>query len=273
MAAHIILLALGKYNYNKDMLVDSHCHLNSPDFKDDLDAVIARAKENGVGKMVSICTKLSEFEEIAAIASKYENVFCTVGVHPHDAEDYVSVKAEELVELTRHTKCVGIGETGLDFYYEHSPRDEQKQCLAEHIKAAKETGLPLVIHTREADEDIIKIIKAEAPFPGLLHCFSSGYEVAKCGIDNGLLVSLSGILTFKSAVDLQETAKKLPLEYLLVETDSPYLAPMPNRGKRNEPAFTKFTAQKLADLKNVSLSEIEEATTNNFHKLFTKVPR
>jgi len=255
------------------MLIDSHCHLNFPDFKDDLDAVIARAKENGIGKMVSICTKLAEFEEIAAIAEKYENVFCTVGVHPHDALAHTSVTAAELIARTKHPKCVGIGETGLDFYYEHSPREEQKQCFKEHIKAARETGLPLVIHTRNADEDMINIIKAEAPFPGLLHCFSSTYEVAKCAIEHGLYISLSGILTFKTALDLQESAKKIPLEYLLVETDSPYLAPIPNRGKRNEPAFTRFTAEKLAELKNLDIGKIEEATTANFHKLFSKVPR
>lgn len=255
------------------MLVDSHCHLNFPDFKDDLDEVLKRAREYGIGKMVSICTKLEEFQAISAIAEKYDNVYCTIGVHPHDALEHVSVTAAELIEKTKHPKCVGIGETGLDFYYEHSPRDEQKQCLAEHIKAAKATGLPLVIHTRNADVDIIKIIKAEAPFPGLLHCFSSTYEVAKCAIENGLYISLSGILTFKSAVDLQESAKKIPLEYLLVETDSPYLAPIPNRGKRNEPAFTKYTAEKLAELKSISFAEVERATTENFHKLFTKVPR
>jgi len=255
------------------MLIDSHCHLNFPDFKADLDAVVVRAVANGVGKMVSICTKLAEFEEIAAIAEKYENVFCTVGVHPHDALEHVSVTAAELIERTHHPKCVGIGETGLDFYYEHSPREEQKQCLSEHIKAARATGLPLVIHTRNADEDIIKIIEAEAPFPGLLHCFSSTYEVAKCAIDNGLYISLSGILTFKTALDLQESAKKIPLDRLLVETDSPYLAPIPNRGQRNEPAFTKFTAEKLAELRGISFEEVERATTENFHRLFTKVPR
>ncbi len=255
------------------MLVDSHCHLNFPDFKDDLDAVVARAAEYGVGKMVSICTKMAEFEEIAAIADKYENIFCTVGVHPHDAMKHTSVTAAELIEKTKHPKCVGIGETGLDFYYEHSPREEQKQCFLEHIVAARETGLPLVIHTRNADEDMIEIIKREAPFPGLLHCFSSTYEVAKCAIDNGLYISLSGILTFKTATDLQERAKKLPLDRLLVETDSPYLAPLPNRGKRNEPAFTKFTAEKLAELRGISFKEVEKATTENFHKLFIKVPQ
>lgn len=258
------------------MLIDSHCHLNFPDFKDDLDEVVARAKENGIGKMVSICTKLSEFAEIAAIAERYENVFCTVGVHPHDAKDHVTeekqVTADELIELAKHPKCVGIGETGLDYYYENSPREEQKHSFREHIKAARETGLPLVIHTRDADEDMIDIINAEAPFPGLLHCFSSSYEVAQAAIEKGLYVSLSGIITFKSAIDLQETVKKLPLERLLVETDSPFLAPIPNRGKRNEPAFTKLTAEKLAELKGLSFEEVEKATTENFHRLFTKIP-
>ena len=255
------------------MLVDSHCHLNFPDFAADLDQVIARAKENSVGTMVSICTKLAEFTEIAAIASKYEDVYCTIGVHPHEAESHSKVTAEELIKLAEHSKCVGIGESGLDFYYQHSPRETQIQCFIEHIKAAQATGLPLVIHARNADQEMIEIIKTQSPFPGLLHCFSSSYEVAKVAIDHGLLISFSGILTFKNAAAVQESAKKIPLEFLLLETDAPYLAPVPERGKRNEPALVKFTAEKLAELKNVSFAQIAEATTKNFQRLFTKVPR
>ena len=254
------------------MLVDSHCHLNFPDFKDDLDAVVARAAEYGVGKMVSICTKTSEFAEIAKIAEKYPNVFCTIGVHPHDGDKEPSITAAELVEFTKHPKCVGIGETGLDFFYENSPREIQEQVFLEHIKAAKQTGLPVIIHSRSADAETIRVIKDNAPFPGLIHCFSTSYDVAKAAIDAGLYISISGILTFKKAEDLREAVKKIPLEYLLVETDSPYLAPLPHRGKRNEPAYTKHTAELLAELKGVSFEKLAEITTANFHKLFSKVP-
>jgi TatD DNase family protein len=256
------------------MLVDSHCHLNFPDFKNDLDDVIARAGAAGIGKMVSICTKLEEFAEIAAIADKYPNVYCSVGVHPHDADEKnaAEVKAEDIIKLTAHPKCVGIGETGLDYFYEHSPREEQKISFLEHIKAGRATGLPVIIHTRDAEADTIEIIKQQSGFAGLLHCFTSSYEVAKCGMDNGLYVSISGIVTFKNAVDLRETVKKIPLEFLLVETDSPFLAPLPHRGKRCEPAFTRHTADFIAELKGISVQELEEATTANFHKVFSKVP-
>ncbi len=256
------------------MLVDSHCHLNFPDFKDDLDAVIARADAVGVKKMVSICTKLEEFDEIKAIAEKYENVYCSVGVHPHDADEKnaAEVKAEDIIKLTAHPKCVGIGETGLDYFYEHSPRAEQRISFIEHIKAGRTTDLPVIIHTRDAEQDTIDILKTEAPFRGLLHCFTSSWEVAKAGMDVGLSVSISGIVTFKKAQDLQETVKKIPLEYLLVETDSPFLAPVPNRGKRCEPAFTRDTANFIAQLRGIHVEELEEATTANFHRLFSKVP-
>ena len=256
------------------MLVDSHCHLNFPDFKDDLPDVIARAEAAGVKKMVSICTKLEEFNEIAAIAEKYPNIYCSVGVHPHDADEKnaAEVKAEDLVKLTSHPKCVGIGETGLDYFYEHSPREEQKISFLEHIKAGRATGLPVIIHTRDAEEDTIKILKEEPQFRGLLHCFTSSWQVAKAGMDVGLYVSISGIVTFKKAQELQETVKKIPLEFLLVETDSPFLAPVPNRGKRCEPAFTRDTANFIAQLRGMHIEELEEATTANFHRLFNKVP-
>jgi TatD DNase family protein len=254
------------------MLVDSHCHLNFPDFKDDLDNVVARAAEYGIGKMLSICTKTHEFEDIAAIADKYPNIYCTIGVHPHEAENEPDIAAELIIPKTSHPKCVGIGETGLDYFYEHSPREVQEKVFIEHIKASRQTNLPIIIHTRDADEDMIRIIRAQAPFPGLLHCFSSSYEVAKAALDNGLYISISGIVTFKKAEDLRETVKKVPLDRLLVETDSPYLAPIPHRGKRNEPAYTKYTAQTVAELKGISFEELAEITTSNFHRLFTKVP-
>lgn len=251
------------------MLVDSHCHLNFPDFKDDLPEVIARAAEYGVSKMVSICTKTSEYEEIQKIAETYDNVFCTVGVHPHEAQNEQSLTTADIVKLAAHPKCVAIGETGLDYYYENSPKDEQKKLFIEHIKASSETGLPTVIHTRSADDDTIDIIN-EYDFPGLLHCFSTDHRVAEAALDNGLYISISGIVTFKKAEELRESVRKTPLDRLLVETDSPYLAPIPHRGKRNEPAYTKHTAELVAELKEVSLDELAKATTDNFHRLFSK---
>lgn len=252
------------------MLVDSHCHLNFPDFKEDLDQVITNAHEVGIEKMLSICCKLSEAEEIRNIAEKYENVFCTAGVHPHEAEGHEGITAAEIIKLTNHPKCVGIGETGLDYFYENSPRDLQKASFLEHIKASQETGLPVIIHTRSADEDTIDIINNH-DFPGVLHCFSSDWSVAQAGLDNGLYVSISGIVTFKKAEELRETAKKIPLDRLLVETDAPFLAPTPNRGKRNEPAYTRLTAEFIAELRGISYEELAEQTTQNFYKLFTKI--
>lgn len=250
------------------MLVDSHCHLNFPDFKDDLDEVIANAGAAGIEQMLSICCKLSEIPEITIIAEKYENVFFTIGVHPHEAENHPDISTEQLIELAKHPKCIGIGETGLDYFYENSPREMQKNSFQEHIKASQETDLPLIIHTRSADEDIIEIINNN-DFRGLLHCFSSTWEVAKAGLDNGLYISISGIVTFNKADELREIVKKIPLESLLVETDSPYLAPAPNRGKRNEPAYTRITAEYIADLKGISYEELAEQTTKNFNTLFS----
>lgn len=252
------------------MLIDSHCHLNFPDFADDLPQVVARAEQAGIGKMVSICCKLAEFPDIAKIAETYENIFFTVGVHPHSAEEYVETTAEQLIELAKHPKCVGIGETGLDFFYENSPRAEQHAQFLQHIEASRATGLPCIIHTRAADEDTIKILREQAPFPGLLHCFSTDHSVAEAALEAGLYISISGIVTFKKAEELRESVKKIPLDRLLVETDSPYLAPIPHRGQRNEPANTKLTAECVAELKGISYEELEAVTTENFHRLFTK---
>lgn len=256
------------------MLIDSHCHLNFPDFADDLPQVVARAHQNGIGKMVSICTKIDEFADIAKIADSYDNVFCTVGVHPHNAKDsaeeYVATTAAQLVELAQHPKCVGIGETGLDFFYENSPRAEQHTQFLQHIEASRQTGLPCIIHTRSADAETIEILKTEKPFPGLLHCFSTDHSVAEAALEAGLYISISGIVTFKKAEALRESVKKIPLNRLLVETDSPYLAPIPHRGQRNEPAHTKLTAQCVAELKGISFDELASKTTENFHNLFKK---
>ncbi|WP_420561678.1 TatD family hydrolase [Tepidicaulis sp.] len=259
-----------------NLLVDSHCHLDFKDFDGETDAIVKRAGAAGVGLMVTIGTKVTEFDKVLAVAERYDNIFCTVGIHPHEAESEPEVDAARLIELSRHPKVVGIGETGLDYYYEHSPREAQQKNFRSHIWAARETGLPLIVHTREADADTDRILSeemAEGAFPGLLHCFSSGRALAMKAVDLGLYISLSGILTFKSAEDIRQTAADVPLERLLVETDSPYLAPVPKRGKRNEPSFVVHTAAKLAEIKGLGEGELAGVTTDNFFRLFTKVPR
>ncbi|MCE3233598.1 MAG: ycfH [Rickettsiaceae bacterium] len=258
------------------MLVDSHCHLNFPDFKDQIDDVVKRAVANDVGYMQTICTKLSEFPQILSIAQQYENIWCSVGVHPNNVENEPLVTAEELTELTKNPKVIGLGETGLDYYYERSPREKQQLSFIEHIKTSQNTGLPVIVHTRSADDDTIDILQeqyAKAKFPGLIHCFSTGAKLAYAAIELGMYISISGIVTFKKAEELQAVVKDLPLSKILVETDAPYLAPMPYRGKTNEPAYTKNTAQFIADLKGVSYDEVAEVTTKNFFELFTKAKR
>lgn len=261
---------------NIPALIDSHCHLDFPEFQEDIDAVLARAAENGVELMQTISTRVTEFPKIQAIAEKYDNVYCSVGIHPHNVEEQPKVTAAELVEMTKHPKVIGIGETGLDFFYDHSPRDLQETSFRAHIAASRETGLPLIVHTRDADEKTIEIFADEmkkGAFPGLIHCFSTGRALAEAAISHGFYVSLSGILTFKKATELQETVRHLPLSSLLVETDAPFLAPVPFRGKRNEPAFTRQTAEFLAELKGLPYEEVARATTENFFRLFTKAKR
>lgn len=258
------------------MLVDSHCHLNFPDFSQDLDDVVARAQAQGVGVMQSICTKMYEFDGILAIAERYPHIYCSVGVHPHEAGHEPIVTAEQLLEKTRHHKVIGIGETGLDFYYEHSPRREQEESFRNHITASRESGLPVIVHTRDADDDTIRILRDEmgkGTFPGLIHCFSSGQEMADAALEIGFYISVSGIVTFKKAEALREVLKTVPLERMLVETDSPYLAPMPYRGKRNEPAYVSETCKVLAELKGVDAETCAQVTTDNFFTLFTKAKR
>lgn len=254
-------------------LIDSHCHLDFPDFGEELDDVVARAGRAGITHMVTISTHLSRFERVKAVAERFPNVFCSVGIHPHEAGTEAEVSVDELVRLAEHPKVVGIGETGLDFYYEHSPRDVQERQFRTHIEAARRTGLPLIVHTRDADTDTIRIMEEEhekGAFPGLIHCFSASRELAARMVALGLYISFSGIVTFKKADELREVAKVLPEDRILVETDSPYLAPVPRRGKRNEPAFTAFTAACIADLRGVSAAEIARTTTANFKRLFTK---
>jgi len=258
------------------MLVDSHCHLDFPEFADDFAGVMSRAQEAGVGLMLTICTHLSRFPRVLALAERYDNVYCTVGIHPHEAASETPVTAEHLVELAQHPKVVGFGETGLDYFYEHSPRERQIESFRAHIEAARRTQLPIVIHTRDADEDMIAILAAETekgPFPGLVHCFSSSRELGEKAVQLGLYISLSGIITFKKSEELRAIATDLPLERLLVETDAPFLAPVPHRGKRCEPAFVAQTAAQLAELKGVAPSELARRTSENFFALFTKVKK
>ena len=255
------------------MLVDSHCHLDYPEFEGELEAVVGRAREAGVGWMVTICTKLSEFDRVLALAERHDNIFCSVGIHPHEAASEPQVSAAHLVRLAENPKVVGIGETGLDYHYDNSPREDQKRSFRAHIAAARESGLPLIVHTRNADEDTGAILaeeQARGAFPGLIHCFTAGQALAERAVELGLYVSFSGILTFKKADDIRATARALPLERILVETDAPYLAPEPKRGKRNEPAFTALTAARLADIRGLEPDAIANATTENFFRLFTK---
>lgn len=259
-----------------DAIVDSHCHLDFPVLADDLDGVMERAAAAGVHLMVTISTRVRRFEDILKIAERYEQVFCTVGTHPHNAAEEPDVTADELVALAGHPKVVGIGEAGLDYHYDNSPRDVQAASFRVHIEAARRTELPLVIHSRSAEDDTATILEeemAKGAFKPLLHCFSSGRELAERGLALGAYVSLSGILTFKSAEEIRQSAALTPMDRLLVETDAPYLAPMPHRGKSNEPAYTRHTLECLADVKGVSPEEMARATSDNFFRLFSKVPR
>jgi len=258
------------------MLVDSHCHLDFPEFAPELDAVMARAKGAGVGICVTIGTKMAGFGRVREVAERFDNVWCSVGIHPHEAEGELLDSATPLIEAAKHPKVVGIGESGLDYYYEHSPREAQKQNFRAHIAAARETGLPLIVHTRDADDDTIAILREEvarAPFTGLIHCFTGTQALAHAALAIGFSISVSGIATFKNSQALRDVIASVPLDRLLVETDAPYLAPVPVRGKRNEPAFVAYTAAALATLKGVSADTLAAATTENFFRLFTKVAR
>jgi TatD DNase family protein len=256
------------------MLVDSHCHLDFPDFQDDLEGVVGRARDAGVGHFLTICTHITKFEQVRAVAEKFDDMHCTVGIHPHEAGNEPEVDTARLIDIATHdAKVVAFGETGLDFFYDHSPREVQARQFRTHIRASREIGLPVVIHTRDADAEMQAILEeemAEGPFTGVIHCFSSGPELAEKAVELGLYISLSGIVTFKKAEELRETARRVPLDRLLVETDSPYLAPVPKRGKRNEPAFVAHTAACVADLHGLSPDELANQTTENFFRLFSK---
>jgi TatD DNase family protein len=252
------------------MLVDSHCHLDFPDFAAERDAVIARARAAGVGTMLTIGTRLDEFPGVRAVAETHADIWCSVGAHPHEAAGHADLLADQLTSLAAHPKVVGIGETGLDYHYDLSPRDIQERVFRTHIAASRMTGLPLIVHAREADDDIARILAEEQPPPGVLHCFSSGRGLAEAALALGFYISISGIVTFKNAEELRAIVRDVPLDRLLVETDSPYLAPVPYRGKRNEPAFVAATAAAVAALKDVAPETLAAVTTANFFRLFAK---
>lgn len=257
------------------MLVDSHCHLDYPEFSD-IAETVRRAHTAGVGAMLTIGTALHKFPGVLAIAEAQDNIWCTVGVHPHEAGKGDMVKLDELLILAQNPKVVGFGETGLDYFYEHSPRLEQQESFRIHIEAARRLQLPLVVHTRDAEDDTLQILKDEmqkGAFPGLIHCFSASADFAREAVDLGLYISVSGIVTFNKADALRDALKDMPLDRLLVETDAPYLAPVPYRGKPNEPAYTRHTAEKLAEIKGVSFQELGRTTTDNFFRLFSKAKR
>jgi TatD DNase family protein len=258
------------------MLIDSHCHLDFPDFAGELDAVVARAQAAGVGRIVTISTRVKRHAEVLAIAERFPDVYCSVGTHPHNAHEELDVTADELIARARHPKVVAIGEAGLDYHYDYSPREAQERGFRNHIAAARATGLPLVVHSREADDDMARILEEETgkgAFPAVLHCFTGSRELAERAIALGLFISFTGILTFKKSDDLRAIAKDLPEGRVLVETDAPYLAPGRYRGKRNEPAYVAETAKVLAETRGVSLDAIAEETNASFFRLFSKVPR
>jgi TatD DNase family protein len=257
-------------------LVDSHCHLDFPDFADEVDSVVVRAQAVGVARIVTISTRIMRHAEVLAIAERFPQVYCSIGTHPHHADEELGISVEELIARTRHPKVVAIGEAGLDYHYELSTRGAQEQGLRNHIAAARVTGLPLVIHSREADADMIAILTEEigkGAFPAVLHCYTGGHDLAQRAVSLGLYISFTGILTFKKSDDLRAIAKALPADRILVETDAPYLAPGPYRGKRNEPAYVVETARVLAETRAVSPEQIARETSDNFFRLFGKVPR
>ncbi len=253
------------------MFVDSHCHLNDEDYGVDLHDVLDRAKAAGIDTMVTICTQLEDVPGIIKLAQSSPLLYCTVGVHPHEAQHAVEsgTLVQDLERLLKQDKVIGLGETGLDYYYENSPREAQRQAFNDHIQVAKKHDLPLIVHTRDAEADTHELLSAErGNIRGVMHCFSSSQDLATKSLDLGFYISISGIVTFKKADDLRDIVKSVPLDRLLLETDAPYLAPVPKRGKRNEPAFMIHTAEVVADLKNVSMEKLAEVTTQNFKTLF-----
>ena len=258
------------------MLVDSHCHLDFPEFAPELDAIVARARAAGIGRMVTISTRVRKLPQVLAVAEKYPDIFCSVGTHPHNAHEELDIDTAQLIALSKHPKIVAIGEAGLDYHYDKSPRDAQEAGFRQHIAAARQTGLPLVIHAREADADMARILVEETEkgaFPAVLHCYTGGRDLAFEAIELGLYIGFTGIMTFKNGQDLRDLAADLPAHRILVETDAPFLAPLPYRGKRNEPSYVVETAKVLAQGRGVNAEEIARQTTENFFRLFSKVPK
>ena len=259
-----------------NFLVDSHVNLHGEQFTEDLDEVVARAHAANIATMLNICCKISDFKDVLAVAERYDNMYASVGTHPHEAKENPDIKASDIIALSKHNKVIGIGETGLDFHYNYSDRDDQYANFQAHIEASRETGLPLIIHSRNADNQMADLLETEmkkGEFPALLHCYTGGIKLAERAAELGLYFSISGILTFKNAHELREITKTLPEDRLLIETDCPYLAPMPHRGRRNEPAWVVRVAEDLAVLKDWSFDETVERTTNAFFNLFTKAQR
>ncbi|MDB5588507.1 MAG: TatD family deoxyribonuclease [Devosia sp.] len=255
------------------MLIDSHCHLDFEALSGDIDGVLARAAAAGVTGMVTISTLVDNFSTYAAIAERYPNVWCSVGTHPHNADKELHIQTDDLVRLSAHPRCVAIGEAGLDYFYDNAPREAQATGLRRHIAASRITGLPLVIHSRKCDDDMAAILTEEAgqgAFPFVLHCFTAGQDLARTALDLGGYISFSGIITFKNAEDIREVAKFVPADRYLVETDAPYLAPIPHRGASNEPSFVRFTAEKVAEVRGLSIEALGAETTANFARLFAK---
>jgi TatD DNase family protein len=255
------------------MLIDSHCHLDFEALSADLDGVLARAAAAGVAGMVTISTRVENFSTYAALAERYENVWCSVGTHPHNAHEELHITADDLIRLSAHPRCVAIGEAGLDYFYDNAPREAQASGLRRHIAAARSTGLPLVIHSRQADDDMGAILEEEAgqgAFPFVLHCFTAGPELARRALALGGYISFSGIITFKNAEEIRDVARMVPADRYLVETDAPYLAPIPHRGQSNEPAFVRYTAERLAEVRGIDLQTLGAETTANFARLFSK---
>ncbi|HEY1071892.1 TatD family hydrolase [Brevundimonas sp.] len=258
------------------MIIDSHVNLHAPQFDEDRDEVIARAREAGVRLMVEISDKLSTFEATHSLAMAHDDIWCTVGAHPHEAKDHIELTADELVALAQRPRVIGIGECGLDFHYDLSPREVQAAVFRQHVDAARRTGLPLVVHTREADEVMVDILReehAKGPFKLLMHCYTSGVELAETAAELGAWFSVSGIATFKAAEDVREVIRRMPEDRIIVETDCPYLAPIPHRGRRNEPAYVGLVLQKLAEIRGWTPEEADRRTTDAFFALFDRIPR
>ena len=255
------------------MIIDTHCHLDFKEFNEDFNDVLLNAKTNNISGMQTICTKIDEFPKILDIAKKHSNIWCSVGTHPHNAESEKHISQDNIKNLCDNDKVIGIGETGLDYYYENSNKEDQINSFLKHIEVAKITGMPLIIHARDADDDMIEILTKEynkSPFTGVIHCFTSSYKLAEAALSIGFYISFSGIITFKNADEIRNSCKKIPIERILVETDAPFLAPVPYRGKRNEPSYITETIKKVAEIKELTVKEVTNITTNNFFDLFTK---